>query len=63
MAVETRLWSAEVPIKPKGVSKKKRTIGTPEISALHRVEGRFVNLLPVKHGAENFALTESPGLQ
>lgn len=53
MALETRhgVWMAEVPIKPKGISKKKRTIGTPEFRHFTEFEGRFVNLLPVKEGA------------
>jgi len=55
MALETRhgVWSAEVPIKPKGISKKKRTIGTPEFRHFVEYAGRFVNLLPIKDGAEN----------
>ena len=50
MALETRhgVWMAEVPIKPKGVSKKKRTIGQPEFRHFTEVQGRFVNLLPLK---------------
>lgn len=50
MALETRhgVWMAEVPIKPKGISKKKRTIGTPEFRHFTEFEGRFVNLLPIK---------------
>ena len=53
MALETRhgVWMAEVPIKPKGISKKKRTIGTPEFRHFTEFAGRFVNLLPVKDGA------------
>ena len=53
MALETRhgVWMAEVPIKPKGISKKKRTIGTPEFRHFTEAGGRFVNLLPVKDGA------------
>jgi len=53
MALETRygIWMAEVPIKPKGISKKKRTIGTPAFRHFTEFEGRFVNLLPVKEGA------------
>lgn len=53
MALETRygVWMAEVPIKPKGISKEKRTIGTPEFRHFTKVKGRFVNLLPVKEGA------------
>lgn len=53
MALETRhgVWMAEVPIKPKGISKKKRTIGEPEFRHFTEAEGRFVNLLPIKDGA------------
>lgn len=52
MALETRhgVWMAEVPIKPKGISKKKRTIGEPEFRLFTEAEGRFVNLLPMKDG-------------
>lgn len=53
MTLETRhgVWMAEVPIKPKGNSKKKRTIGVPEFRHFTEYEGRFVNLLPIKDGA------------
>lgn len=53
MSLETRygVWMAEVPIKPKGISKKKRTIDTPEFRHFSEYEGRFVNLLPMKVGA------------
>ena len=53
MALETRhgVWMAEVPIKAKGISKKKRTIRTPEFRHYTEVAGRFVNLLPMKDGA------------
>ncbi len=53
MALETRhgVWMAEVPIKPKGISKKKRTIGMPEFRHFTEYAGRFVNLLPTKDGA------------
>jgi hypothetical protein len=53
MALETRhgVWMAEVPIKPKGISKKKRTIGMPEFRHFTEFDGRFVNLLPMKEGA------------
>lgn len=51
-ALETRhgIWSAMTPIKPKGVSKKKRTFGTPIFRHFTEAEGRFVDLLPVKDG-------------
>jgi hypothetical protein len=39
-----------VPVKPKGLSKKKRTIGALEFRHYTEVEGRFVDLLPVKEG-------------
>ena len=54
MALETRhgVWNAEVPIRPKGISKKKRTIGTPVFRHFTEFEGRFVNLLPAKEGTE-----------
>ena len=32
-------------IKPKGISKKKRTIGTPAFQYFKEVEGRFTHLL------------------
>ncbi len=53
MSLETRhgVWMAQMPIKPKGISKKKRTIGTPEFQ-LTEAQGRFVDLLPMKDGAE-----------
>ncbi len=53
MTLETRhgVWIAQVPIKPKGISKKKRTIGAPEFELFTEAQGRFVNLLPVKDGA------------
>ncbi len=53
MSLETRhgVWMAEVPIKPKGISKKKRTIGAPEFRHFTEAGGRFVNLLPVKDRA------------
>jgi len=52
LAVETRhgVWMAEVPIKPKGISKKKRTFAPPAFRHFTEYEGRFVNLLPVKDG-------------
>lgn len=52
VAVETRhgVWMAEVLIKPKGISKKKRTFAPPEFRHFTEYDGRFVNLLPVKDG-------------
>ena len=53
MALESPhgMWVAEVPIKPKGISTRKRTIGTPEFRHFTEVEGRFANLLPAKGAA------------
>ena len=44
------VWVAQVPVKPKGISKKKRTIGAPEFRHYTDVQGRFTDLLPVKEG-------------
>ena len=54
MSLETRhgVWMAQVPIKPKGISKKKRTMGTPEFQLFTEAQGRFVDLLPMKDGAK-----------
>jgi hypothetical protein len=51
MTLETRhgVWVAEVPIKPKGVSKKRRTFATPEFRHFTEMAGRFSHLLPVKN--------------
>lgn len=51
MTLETRhgIWVAEVPIKPKGVSKKRRTFATPEFRRFTEMAGRFSHLLPVKN--------------
>ena len=51
-SLETRhgVWVAQVPVKPRGISKKKRTIGTPEFRLFTEVQGRFVALLPVRDG-------------
>lgn len=48
MTLETQhggIWSAQIPIKPKGISKKKRTIGKLEFQHFSEVAGRFVDLL------------------
>lgn len=52
LSLETRhgVWVAQVPVRPKGISKKKRTIGAPEFRHYTDVQGRFVDLLPVKEG-------------
>lgn len=51
-SLETRhgMWGAQVPVKPKGVSKKKRTIGKADFRLFTEVQGRFVHLLPVREG-------------
>lgn len=52
LSLETRrgVWVAQVPIKPKGISKRKRTIAAPAFRHYTEVEGRFVDLLPVREG-------------
>jgi len=46
------VWVAQPQIKPKGISKKKRTIGSVEFRYYTEVEGRFAHLLPNKEGDE-----------
>lgn len=55
MTLETRhgVWVAEVPIKPKGISKKKRTFTAPEFRYFKEAAGRFTHLLPVKDADES----------
>lgn len=50
LSLETRhgVFVAQCPIKPKGYSKKKRTIGMPEFRLFTEAQGRFVDLLPMK---------------
>ncbi len=50
LSLETRhgTWLAQMPIKPKGHSKKKRTFGQPEFRFFTEAKGRFVDLLPTK---------------
>ncbi len=52
MTLETRhgIWVAQMPIKPMGHSKKKRTFGPPEFRFFTEAKGRFVDLLPTKDG-------------
>jgi hypothetical protein len=52
--LETRhgVWAAQPQIKPKGISKKKRTIGVVKFRYFTEVEGRFAHLLPKKKGDE-----------
>lgn len=54
IALETRhgVWMAQQPIKPKGISKKKRTIGVVEFRFYTEAVGRFMDLLPKKEGDE-----------
>lgn len=49
-ALETRhgLWAAQMPVKPKGVSKTKRTFDDPDFRLYNEAKGRFVDLLPLK---------------
>ena len=53
-ALETRrgVWVAQPRINPKGISRKKRTIGVVEFRFYTEVKGRFTHLLPVKDGDE-----------
>ena len=54
LTLETRrgIWVAQPQIKPKGISKKKRTIGVVEFRYFTEVEGRFMHLLPMKEDDE-----------
>jgi hypothetical protein len=55
LLLETKrgVWVAQPQIKPKGISKKKRTIICPvEFRFFTEVEGRFAHLLPAKEGDE-----------
>ena len=54
LALETRrgVWVAQPQIKPKGISKKKRTIGSIEFRYFTEVGGRFMHLLPKKEDDE-----------
>lgn len=49
-ALETRygIWVAQVPVQPKGSSKRKRTFGTPQFQHYTEARGRFGALLPIK---------------
>jgi hypothetical protein len=52
LTLETKrgVWVAQPQIKPKGISKKKRTLGKVEFRYYTEVEGRFMHLLPTKEG-------------
>ena len=47
-ALETRhgSWVAQVPVKPKGISKRKKTFGKPHFQFFTETAGRFAELLP-----------------
>ncbi|MFM8333243.1 MAG: hypothetical protein ACKN9T_16305 [Candidatus Methylumidiphilus sp.] len=62
VTVETRhgLWLAQMPIKPKGQSKKRRTFGQPNFRLFTEAEGRFVNLLPPRDNG--LGVADKPGL-
>jgi hypothetical protein len=50
LALETRhgIWVAQMPVKPKGISKMKKTFGEPRFQLFTDAQGRFVDLLPIK---------------
>lgn len=52
--LETRygVWAAQSPIRAKGLSKKKRTIGDPEFTFFREVEGRFSRFLAPPTGSD-----------
>ena len=54
LMLETRhgVWAAQPQIKPKGISKKKRTIGVVEFRYFTEAGGRFMQLLPKKEDDE-----------
>jgi hypothetical protein len=47
-ALETRhgSWVAQVPVKPKGISKRKKTFDEPRFRFFSETAGRFASLLP-----------------
>jgi len=51
--LETRygIWAAQVSLKPKGYSKKRRTFGDATFRRMDSAEGRFVGLLPERADA------------
>ena len=53
-----RRWGVQVSLKPKGHSKKRRTLGSVGLSFMDGLEGRFVGLLP-EPWAQKPALTVS----
>jgi hypothetical protein len=46
------MWASQPPIKPKGISRKKRTIGVVEFRYFTEAQGRFMHLLPKKEDDE-----------
>jgi hypothetical protein len=54
LSLETRrgVWVAQPQIKPKGISKKKRTLGVIEFRYFTEAGGRFMQLLPKKDDGE-----------
>lgn len=56
--LETRrgVWVSQPVIKPKGISKKKRTIGEVVFQFFTETEGRFSKLLPMKVGEDGPAV-------
>ena len=53
-ALETRhgSWVAQVPVKPKGISKRKKTFGKPHFRFFTETAGRFAELLPPKKDSD-----------
>ena len=53
-SLETRrgMWASQPPIKSKGISRKKRTIGVVEFRYFTEAQGRFMHLLPKKEDDE-----------
>ena len=52
-ALETRygIWGAQLPLKHKGHSKKKRTFGEVSLQRVDEAQGRFAGLLPMPEDA------------
>ena len=46
------LWVAQAPVKPKGVSKRRKTFAAPKFERVTEAGGRFVDLLPARNTAE-----------
>ena len=59
MTLETRhgVWVAEAPIKPKGISKKRRTFAAPEFRHFTEITGRSSHLLPEKDADVSVPMT------